>query len=274
VEKVNEGVQEGFILLLDILGWKGAWQRQGEQDPLENLQKIISMAEMLCQRFKVFFDKELPDNKAEYKVISISDTVAIVATPISKGVRGDGFSFADLTLISSIIIRYSILHNIPMRGAISYGRFSVSGNAFIGPAVDEVAAWYEASDWIGVIACPSIIFNESIWTRNESDGYGLFYFEYLAPIKSRSMNLLVVNWVSMWELDLNDYFDELKIGLDKIPGLDRFAKDEPSLLSKFLEMGPIIPDIFSKYYNTRIFYKIAKNIAEESRAALSNNEGE
>lgn len=57
--------------------------------------------------------------------------------------------------MSGIIIRESLLQGIPVRGATCYGPLSTNGNIMVGPAIDEVASWYESADWIGVFQTPS-----------------------------------------------------------------------------------------------------------------------
>lgn len=50
---------------------------------------------------------------------------------------------------------YALEQELPLRGAISYGQYSIKDNIMLGYVVDEAASWHESTDWIGVILTPS-----------------------------------------------------------------------------------------------------------------------
>ncbi len=54
-------------------------------------------------------------------------------------------------------LRESLINALPLRGATTWGlaRVSQERSIFVGPAVDEAAAWHEQADWIGIHMCPS-----------------------------------------------------------------------------------------------------------------------
>ncbi|MCA8831987.1 hypothetical protein [Hymenobacter pini] len=237
-------MQTGVITLLDILGWKGVWQRQRDQDPLANLQSILAVAE----EHSAFLGAS---GRHKYEVVSISDTIALVSYPANDK-RHERDQILEHGIISGLLIRYSIIHGIPLRGATSVGEFSKQGNALIGPAVDEVASWYEAVDWIGVITCPSIYL--SLDTYNAIDGHKIesVYSKYKVPLKTKPTESLAVKWPMIWKQSV----DELeKFGMKNTKSLGLEARTRNELVDYFLKMGPLSPDIYPKYSNTIEFYK-------------------
>jgi hypothetical protein len=220
-------MKKGAITLLDILGWKGIWQR--EKDPITKLKTIIEIANGNIDFLK---DKEMirdVENRLrtlDVEVKSISDTLAIVSYSDDPNLALEFHSF-----LASIITARSIQLGIPVRGATCYGSFITTDNIMVGPAVDEVASWYECTDWIGVIQTPSAFFETNL------DKF-LFpnkpLIKYSAPLKKGgSFDTYCANWSTPWR---------------------SFKWDRNSLLDVFKEMGPITPEISNKYVNALRFY--------------------
>ncbi|MEK5407674.1 hypothetical protein MKX36_17265 [Paenibacillus sp. FSL W8-0439] len=216
----------GAITLLDVLGWKGIWQRR--IDAIDALEGLLNKAE---SKVKEHFNsgkenhlKTVDGLKVEFR--SISDTIALVTYgEINKAI-------AYQSLINSYLVSLSIQAQIPLRGATSYGELRISNNIMVGPAVDEVASWYEMSDTIGVFLTPSALLqtdlNEIIFVPPT-----LVYDD--VKIKGYpTYKTICINWVAVWGYILK---------------LNR--KD---LVNQFLKMGPITPNIFSKYFNSLDFY--------------------
>ena len=204
-------MKAGIVTLLDILGWKGIWQRKS--NPEETLDKLID-------QIKIYKDKNPKYKNLEAKVISISDTIAIT----TEGGYVKSLEFH--SEISRRIICQSIEDSIPIRGATCYGDFAQKGNVLVGPAIDEVASWYEVADWIGVILTPSALF------QVENDHK--FLEKYEVPRKKSSpYNTLCCNWIELWE---------------------NTGKTKKDLVNLFDKMGPITSEIASKYINTLNFY--------------------
>jgi hypothetical protein len=145
-----EGMQHGAIALLDILGWKGVWQR--DKDALDKLNAIHG--DIRDRAKLILTESDSPwtgpfFSGIQVSVISISDTIAITTT-------GDLNRAIELaTGLSSLLTIRSIDAGLPVRGAISAGYFKAKDNTLVGPAVDEVASWYEHSDCFGTFLTPS-----------------------------------------------------------------------------------------------------------------------
>lgn len=218
-------MKSGAITLLDILGWKGIWQRK--HNAIKDLLDIIEITTKRAQRIT---NREFPCIKKSRfidlstEVISISDTIAIV----TYGECNKALEY-QATVVSRIISE-SIIYQIPVRGATCYGELITEENIMLGPAVDEVASWYEIFDWIGVIYTPSALL--------QLDHDGFFSKGVIKPhsidIKNYGKyNTFCVNWIRNWlrkKLDKND------------------------LIKNFVNLQPITPAIASKILSTVEFY--------------------
>jgi len=217
-KKDTQEMRFGAVTLLDILGWKGIWQRK--EDAIDSLLKLIRLS--YNKRDLLIGDKQFRDLEVEIK--SISDTIALVT-------YGDvNISLEFHSRITSILVSQSILEGIPLRGATSYGKLSTRDSIMVGPAIDEVAAWYEKSNWIGVILTPSALF------QIDTSKFRFInrLVEYPVQIKNfNKMKLLCVDWTNVWTH--NKY-------------------DRAKLLELFLDNAPVLPDVYEKFINTLDFY--------------------
>lgn len=207
----SQGPQTGVVTFLDILGWRGIYQRQ--EQPLLTLAELVGTLRVLSD-----------DSATEIK--SISDTIAIF-TPVRKPSEAE--TQKAIEHHGRLCVRAicdSIVNHIPVRGATSVGTFELNQDMFVGRAVDEAAGWYEQGDWIGVHLTPSADFcfdacGSVKWVR------------YVAPLKSGPWQTTCARWRPLWDAD---------------------AGDAAALRTHFTEMGPLTPDISSKFINTLRFY--------------------
>ncbi|MBN3346147.1 hypothetical protein EXM98_02925 [Clostridium botulinum] len=211
----NRNYANGSVTFLDVLGWKGIWQKR--KDAITTLLTLIKEIETYSE----YITDEASNTREEARgtnttVLSISDTIAIFTPGDPK------ITIPIHAKICSNAIPLSIEKRIPLKGAISYGKFSFEKNIMVGPAVDEAASWHEATDWIGVVLTPSAKFN--------IDDVKLFdcVTEYNSiPFKKKVNNLnLCVKWAFNKREEINIIFND---------------------------MGPHIPEIAPKYLNTLEF---------------------
>ena len=226
-------MKKGVITLLDILGWKGVWQRN--PNAIESLIEIINMAKSLS--LELFERESFGDKKSknifkgmETSVVSISDTIAVVS-------YGDTNKLINChAILSAFIISKSIEVGLPVRGAICCGDLHTKDNIFAGPAVDEVASWYETVDWIGVMLTPSALL-EYIPVSDVTDK---ILIEYTVIVKNTGpYNTKCVNWHRAWKI--------------------QDQKGEAELKKQFSKLGPITPDISNKLMNTLMFFNKVEN---------------
>ncbi|MDP1624490.1 MAG: hypothetical protein Q8L64_01850 [bacterium] len=223
VTKIDK-MEEGAITLLDILGWKGIWQR--EENPLEKLTRIINVSQHSLNIFKEkdeigIFQKEKNIFKnLKTEILSISDTIALIT-------YGDcNLSLEFHSGLSIQIIVQSLHENLGIRGATCYGKISKKNNIIVGPAVDEVASWYESANWIGVFHTPSALYR----FKPELMKYKLNLKKYSVSTKNiGKFSTNCVNWVHAF-------------------------RNRNSIQESFLKMGPITPEIEPKLSNTLDFF--------------------
>lgn len=137
----------GAITFLDFLAWKGLWQSQDGQKSLNDVSGLIEdFRSELNQLSQSYFSEA--KNLQLSSLISISDTIAVF-TPKTNSAK-----VCDLLEIHARFSQYVLEHccekKYAIRGAITYGEYSVMQNVMIGPGIDECASWHETGNWIGV----------------------------------------------------------------------------------------------------------------------------
>ncbi|HCE41974.1 MAG TPA: hypothetical protein DET40_00305 [Lentisphaeria bacterium] len=225
---------EGSVTFLDILGWKGIWTRNVKA--AERLLALINSIDEHKQKLQ----ENLAVDNIEYRglnttIKSISDTI-VLSTPgspvHSAKLHGHIISFA---------IIESLKQKLPIRGATAYGQFSIKENIMIGPAIDEAAEWYEATDWIGVIQTPSAEFKyreetEDIWMKYDVKYKQIGRYDSYA-----------LNWCKKWN--------------------EEYANGKETLHEIFSQMGPISTSVSIKYKNTLEFYdKMTKSDKDKAKS--------
>lgn len=211
-------MKTGIVIFLDILGWKGIYARH--PTPVALLSDFVVEIE---NNFKEKFKKHRGSYET-LKVISISDTIAIFIGYENETLLPKFINSAGMAL--SHCIRSSITKGIPLRGAISKGSFEIKDNIFAGHAIDEVASWYEAGDYIGIHLAPSVILSIPSEIRKSK-----IWIEEEIPSKNLSLKGTkgyILNYVS---------------------GLSAPKKAE--LFKGFVALSPIFPEHFIKIHNTQ-----------------------
>ena len=219
-------MKEGAVTFLDVLGWKGIWERTDKAGDI-----LLALIDELNKKSNEVINSKTPTN-AEYRgltteIKSISDTIAMFSS-------GNPAAVLEVHAeICKIAVCRSIEEGIPLRGATCYGHFTTKQNIMIGPAVDEAASWHEAADWIGVILSPSALFRCSSYNDN-----AIWKVNYDVPAKNYGKyKTHCINWCREWEKGKDA---QLRKGL---------------LLNAFLKMGPLTPNISAKFTNTLKFYE-------------------
>ena len=208
-------ITKGAVTFLDVLGWKGIWERHN--DAADRLYSLVKEIEDKATHFDEVAGNENKEMRGiRTTVLSISDTIAIFTPGEPKG------SLKIHAELCKHAIPESVRRLIPLRGATCYGEFSIKENIMVGPAVDEAASWHEDTDWIGVFLTPSALYS--------IEDLPCGWINYSPPFKSKGFGLTgCVDW--------------------------KFNITEKSLEEIFYDMGPLIPEIASKYSNTLKFLK-------------------
>lgn len=218
----------GVVTFLDVLGWKGIWQRK--QNPIHDLEQLVKSisrkSQLLSRGIKISDEKIV---SPETKVMIISDTIVIFTESTSKYAT-DTIDLHGRLCVEAIPV--SITKGIPLRGATSFGEVIISSNnsIYAGKAIDEAAAWHELADWIGVFMTPTANF---VYEPSETGAW----IQYQPPLKGeKKLDTYTVNW-----------------------NKEKSEEDIKIIKQSFCDLAPITPEIESKFSNT-IEY-LSKNIA-------------
>jgi hypothetical protein len=133
-----EDYSDYWVSYFDLLGFS----------ELVNTRKYFDVWESYSKAFK-----QLEDYNPYVDISWFSDSFIFYSS-------NDGpDSFSSIEGVSRSFIHYLILRRIPVRGALSFGRFYANKkyNIFFGPALIDAYHYGEAQDWIGFILTPSTI---------------------------------------------------------------------------------------------------------------------
>lgn len=196
----NQNMKNGALAFLDILGFKGIWQR-------ETPQKIISIISSVEQRVQDTYRK--PTSEKGWNVLS-APFVTILSDTVVIGFEAEE-NPACLFLLGNIL--YNLIHDffsydLFFRGAIAYGHYIREGNTFIGPAVDDVAEWYEVPDMIGVVTTPKCNYLVDTFTPVIMGVNKLSvptFIKYDVPDKdNKTHRLNILNWPGYLQASYNE----------------------------------------------------------------------
>lgn len=133
---------------MDILGFAGIWNHV---DPLwlsDVMVNLRSEASSLGQQNETFEDPEA----LRYDVVSFSDTFLLAAIIVNYARHEDVVlrrrCFELVAEGALALIHGAALEEIPLnfRGAISAGKCLITGDVFVGPAVDDAARNHQQAD--------------------------------------------------------------------------------------------------------------------------------
>lgn len=225
IEKFNRDAEtrhsliSGAITFLDFLGWKGLWQSQKGEVALSEVSNLIEdFRDKLAQLSKKYYE-EAEDIQIS-SLISISDTIAVF-TPETSNAK-----ICELLKLHAKFAKYVLEKccnaDFAIRGAISYGQYSIVKNIMIGPGIDECASWHEMGNWIGVHLTPTA---QIFWEREkENDPY---IRKYSVPMKSGHK----ADYCVCWELS------------------------EARFCGLAANVKALLPEIAAKYMNTQKFLR-------------------
>lgn len=214
-EKEKKIIEKGAVTFLDVLGWKGIWQQNSIA--IETLYALVQKVEDIAKEVSSGYqnEQELRGKTEITQVVSISDTIAIFTSATPK------LAIKIQSEICSKVLPEAMSQELPLRGAISYGEYSIKDNIMLGYAVDEAASWHESTDWIGVVLTPSAYINVKDEKIDSIKVYDKI--PYKKPMKKPD---ICVKW---------EY------------------KNKDELIAIINKKGPLVPDIAPKYLNTLTF---------------------
>ena len=140
--------QGRYLLYLDILGFKQIVRTRSTREVYEIVDRVLAEFRLRESRIR------------EFRTLYFSDTIIFYQDPVGWG----SWAFADVYAIAGMAWSALAAHDIPCRGAISFGEFFVELDSneqhsiFFGEAlIDayETESHESNSEWIGITLCPS-----------------------------------------------------------------------------------------------------------------------
>jgi hypothetical protein len=140
-------------------------------------------------------------------------------------------------------MRHFFAYGLFLRGTVGYGQFEQSKNTFLGPAIDDVAEWYEKADWIGVAATPRTSYwidRFGVWDLSYEGFHVQQFVRYPVPGKGGlTFALQCYNWPSILQASFN-----------QLP-MDAKTSEAKAMMEKlFSEQAPFGDSVLRKYENT------------------------
>ena len=175
-EKVKRLV--GYLTFADILGWKGIWQKQNNDNgKINNIKKLLSIKNKI--------DKKFNEYAGNYNLNLISDTFVIYA-------RSSILS----NHLSKKLIELCLGEGLLIRGATSYGECYNKDMVYVGQAVDEAASWHETGEEVGIFYTNSAKLNINL-NNDELEKYYLKNGNInikTGKVKSGKIKTYFINW--------------------------------------------------------------------------------
>jgi hypothetical protein len=241
----GQTMQLGAVAFLDVLGFKGIWDRLGV-DPAAVLEKLQALKRRL-EPVPVRPDE--PSDSTGFKswVSFLSDTLVIASTAKYSKARPEDemfpLWFVCLGAADAVAAAAENDPTLVYRGSIAFGEFAIREQFLIGPAIDEAAEAEKLADGALIWFCPSA-------TRA---------VERISPTNALNKDLRVVR----------DYPVPLKGGgcyRTQVvnPLLDR--ADPDALAQRILDFFRLDRlDVAVKQQNTANFLRCARDEAEQRR---------
>jgi len=142
------GLQLGCVAFLDILGFKGIWNREKAGAVLDKMRQIKRTGKGLqgSDRSGVL----VSDDGFDHRVKCVSDTILVSVVPRGRRCKERMLYKAMFSTawIAGWIIREALDGAMPLllRGCMSVGWLRLEGDFMIGPAVDDAAGLFEEAD--------------------------------------------------------------------------------------------------------------------------------
>jgi hypothetical protein len=191
-DKSNLKPKHGIVSMIDALGVRNSTIQESIHF-IENIQSIVEAVpafisgyvETVGKEKKKKFEAEPPE------LITFGDT--IVFSWQMKPEETSNF-LTDVGFFLSFIIVAGLQNKMAFRGSVSVGDYIQSGSTVLGPAVADVAAWYDSSEMIGILATPFC--GQLLNSINEIQSLNsMDFIKYAVPLKGGdSKDLWTVGW--------------------------------------------------------------------------------
>ena len=243
-------MHNGAVVIMDVLGFKGIWQRYGSRTVLEAMRDLETMV-TAAGRLTDEREGEVWNFGCQptYRFRFMSDTLFVgcwLQGKITSGVSPHVATAASLFLVCRLTSRLLAVATgigFPFRGCIAAGEFDVLRNFVVGPAVDEAAEWADEADGAFVWLRPDAVELYKMFGPIRAKRHIVYPYEVpikkAAPIRTAVVNPRGDERRPNSKRDLArllEYFDERKPGVssklkntreffDHVVGPDRTVRD-------------------------------------------------
>ncbi len=259
-------VKYGIIAIIDLLGTK--------QKKIDECDSFIKFRDKQIDNAQKAARNILCDLNCEEKidVSTFGDTI-IICWPFNDKDK-TGFYLLGMSHLLKVFFTFSFEEKYFFRGSIGIGEYIKTDNTLLGPGINEVASWFEKTNWIGVHLTPKCGINLQQYVHESKNAIqnlsfvlnktplDFYYVKYSIPLKDDQEDMYALSWPAEY-LIIQEYPQFEKV-FEKISA--RWF-----LLNKF--SGVEIPlGTEKKYENTIAFYDwYASNIYPKLIRALRKN---
>lgn len=210
----------GFVGFFDILGYKEIIENNDIDrvssiisDILESLVKRTSdavLSKLKSEDAKKLFSESISNIESRL----ISDSI-ILAFPLVEGKKTDSLAFQSLRFLSyaSQLLRLSFDQGLPLRGAIDYGDFFLSGQCFAGkPLIDcyKLGGKLDLAGCAITDSCTKYVLHTIKPRPLIADVLNRLIVPYLIPFNDATcQHMRILNWYLPWQ-DWGDPYDNFR----------------------------------------------------------------
>lgn len=249
---------EGFFGFFDILGYS----KLNENNDIDTLIEIFNNFILNIDEKAItlnYADKDQKYSMGKVKTLVFSDTI-ILYQEMPELLREIGPSFI---LKSCLLLRLAFEAGIPLRGAISYGKYYVHDRCFLGTPIIEAHEDEKAQIWSGAVLCKSA--EEKYLTLSKER-------QETETINCRGIIINPVDWFSPFSGNLIfqykvPYYKELCVGQDKEKHqkpVEKFALCWDDSLVDYAGL-PDIPELNRGKNGPSIQQRIREKFAEHNK---------
>jgi len=198
---VDEGPKEGIVGFFDILGYQSFLQNNSpEYAAKEVFSTLTHLDKEIPQRLLDIGQKDLPLSPMEWLIFS--DTI-LLTSPLKGDEEDMLHTWMDFIMASLVLNSRMFTFGLPLRGAITIGKYFVQGGCFAGKPIIEA---YKLTQEIDLAACiiserASHYLSSLLSKQNPEESPELFIFfrpafiKYPVPKKNgRSEDLNALNF--------------------------------------------------------------------------------
>ncbi|OGO17406.1 MAG: hypothetical protein A2Z15_05045 [Chloroflexi bacterium RBG_16_50_11] len=190
-----------FVAFMDIMGFKERLLREGHEkinEMFESMHPTIDALKKEALKLVENKEKRKSSKNTQYFKqtsvfpVSFSDSIILFSSDDSKD------SALDITINAAVILSEAIKHEIPMKGAVAFGKMTINKDEslyFGQPLIDA----YELHKELEIYG---VVLHHTTQKRFELLGMedwfdSLLFVQYLIPMKSGKIRHHLVNWVSL-----------------------------------------------------------------------------